>query len=100
MTSNTAVAEFKGPKSGVIDTVDRALSARDDSYVELTGFIVESLGKERYLFQDPTGKIEIEIEHDEWLGRDVTPKDQIVVRGEVDVEWTSRVVDVESFNIL
>ncbi len=95
LTSSMAFAGFSGPSVNKIDTVKAALSAKDDTYVELVGYIIKSLGKEDYLFKDDTGEIQIEIDDDEWMGQDVMPNDKITIRGEVDSEWTKVTIDVE-----
>lgn len=100
LISNTAFAAFNGPQAQGINTVSAALEAKDDSYVELTGSIVESLGNEIYLFKDQTGEIQIEIDHEDWMGQDVAPADTVVIRGEVDSEWTTSQIDVDAIKKL
>ncbi|WP_390242637.1 YgiW/YdeI family stress tolerance OB fold protein [Vibrio sp. R78045] len=95
LASNMAFAGFTGPSINMIDTVKAALSAKDDTYVELTGYITKSLGKEDYLFKDETGEIQIEIDNDVWLGQNITPNDRITIRGDVDSEWTKSTIDVD-----
>jgi len=62
LPSSMAFAGFTGPSVNKIDTVKAALSAKDNRYVELTGYIVKSLEKEDYLFKDDTGEIQIDID--------------------------------------
>ena len=47
-------------------SVSEVRSMPDDSYVVLRGNIVRSVGGERYLFQDATGTITVEIDHELW----------------------------------
>ncbi|KAB1457228.1 YgiW/YdeI family stress tolerance OB fold protein [Vibrio panuliri] len=91
-----AFAAFNGPETNSINTVASANEAANDSFVILTGNIVESLGNETYLFKDDTGSIQIEIDDEDWMGVDVTPTDRVVIRGEVDSEWTTPSIDVDS----
>ncbi|MPW31901.1 NirD/YgiW/YdeI family stress tolerance protein [Agarivorans sp. B2Z047] len=100
LNSNTVFAAFNGPQAQGINTVSAALEARDDSYVELTGNIVKSLGNDMYLFKDQTGEIQIEIDSDVWMGQDITPEDKVIIRGEVDLDWTTREIDVDAIRKL
>lgn len=91
-----------GFKSNIInpDTVKAALEARDDSYVTLTGNIIEQVGNELYTFRDETGQIVVEIENDDWHGMNVTPETKVVIQGEVDQGWKTVKVDVERMRLL
>ncbi|HFQ4954747.1 TPA: YgiW/YdeI family stress tolerance OB fold protein [Vibrio vulnificus] len=91
---------FTGPKVGGVNTVANALTARDDTTVELTGNIVQSLGNEIYLFKDATGEIQVEIDHEDWRGQNVAPKDKVLIIGEVDSELVSTKIDVDSIQKL
>ena len=86
---------FSGPGPDVV-TVKQALEMRDDARLSLRGKIVKNLGDETYLFQDATGTIEVEIDHEVWRGLNVTPGDAVVISGEVDRDWTHRSIDVSS----
>jgi uncharacterized protein (TIGR00156 family) len=90
---------FSGP--GVaLSTVQQAVSLRDDAYVLLRGHIIRHLGKDRYLFRDATGEINVDIDPDKWEGRTVTPEDTVEIRGEVDKDWNSVEVDVDRLSIV
>ena len=98
--SGSAFAAFNGPEVASINSVSGVLKAKDDSFVMLTGNITKSLGNELYLFKDKTGEIQIEIDEDNWMGVDVTPQDTVVIRGEVDNEWSAPQIDVDTIKIL
>ncbi len=86
-TGPASTSGFKGPSAEGANgatTVKQALSARDDSKVTLEGTITQHLGGEKYMFQDATGQIEIEIDHDDWNGLQVGPSDTVIIYGEVD----------------
>ncbi|MGF1725554.1 YgiW/YdeI family stress tolerance OB fold protein [Photobacterium nomapromontoriensis] len=100
LISGSAFAAFNGPEVKSISTVHDALNAKDDSFVVLTGNITQSLGNEVYIFKDSTGEIQVEIEHEAWMGQDISPQDNIVIRGEVDSEWTSTQIDAHSIQKL
>lgn len=92
---------FQGPSAKyVVNTVANALEASDDTKVQLTGKIISSLGDEHYLFRDQTGEIKIEIDHDLWQGRNVTPEMTIMIIGEVDKNWSKSVIDVDRLQIV
>lgn len=86
---------YTGPGPDLV-TVQQALSLPDDSGVTLKGKIVKSLGDESYTFQDATGSIEVEIDHEIWRGQQVGPNDTVVIIGEMDKDWTKTSVDVSS----
>ncbi|MDR2302369.1 MAG: YgiW/YdeI family stress tolerance OB fold protein [Deltaproteobacteria bacterium] len=86
---------FTGPGLEVV-TVGEALRQGDDTPVILKGQIVRHLGKDRYLFRDATGEITVDIDDDKWNGLNITPNDTIEIRGEVDKDWTSIEIDVDS----
>ena len=100
LASGSAFAAFNGPEVASINSVSDVLNAKDDSFVMLTGNITKSLGNELYLFKDKTGEIQIEIDEDNWMGVDVTPEDTVVIRGEVDSEWSAPQIDVDTIKIL
>lgn len=85
---------FQGP-SIQKNTVEQALKMSDDAHVTLRGQIVQSLGDERYLFRDATGSITVEIDDDDWRSLTVTPKDTVIISGEIDKEWFGRDIEVD-----
>ncbi|GLR04876.1 YgiW/YdeI family stress tolerance OB fold protein [Vibrio hyugaensis] len=96
LLSGSALAAFTGPTTSAINTVKEAQNAADDSFVLLTGNIVQALGDETYLFKDDTGEIQVEIDNEDWMGQDVSPQDKVAIRGEVDSEWTTMQIDVDT----
>ncbi|CAH1527126.1 YgiW/YdeI family stress tolerance OB fold protein [Vibrio campbellii] len=96
LLSGSALAAFTGPTTSAINTVKEAQNAADDSFVLLTGNIVQALGDETYLFKDETGEIQVEIDNEDWMGQDVSPQDKVAIRGEVDSEWTTMQIDVDT----
>ncbi len=85
---------FTGPSSSVA-TVERAKKLRDDSNVILEGKITQHIGKDKYIFQDSSGDITIEIDNDDWNGVVVNPSDTVVIYGEVDKDWNSVEIDID-----
>lgn len=80
---------FSGGSAGQAATVAQALKASyDDMPIQLTGKIVSQISGDKFIFQDKTGQITIEIDddHDVWQGQNVTPNDTITIFGKVDKE--------------
>lgn len=67
-------------------TVQKAATLPDDSKVQIKGYVVKALGKEKYQFRDNTGAITVEIDDDLWNGKAVSAKTPITIQGEVDVD--------------
>ena len=49
----------------------------------LTGYIVQQINKDRYLFRDSSGDMIIKIKNDRWWGLSVGPNDLIEIGGEL-----------------
>ncbi len=86
---------FTGPSQASV-SVQEAKDLGDDAPVILTGKIEKSLGGEKYLFTDSTGSVTVEIDNDDWRGLTVSEKDTVEIRGEVDKDFTSFEIDVDS----
>jgi len=94
---------FTGPGSGTnarqvqTVTVSQARNLPDDSLVILTGTIVQSLGRERFMFRDSTGDITIEVDRNLWVLLDlsVNANDRVEIRGEIDIENRTAEIDVK-----
>lgn len=68
-------------------TVKQALNLQDDSRVVLKGNIVKSLGNEKYIFQDKSGSMTVEIDDELWNGRAISPNTLVTIDGEVDIDY-------------
>lgn len=80
-------------------SVKHALSLKDDTKVELKGYVVKSIGDEKYHFRDATGTITVDIDDDLWQGKAISAKTPITIIGEVDIDYkpTKRVeIDVDA----
>lgn len=77
-------------------SVAEALKLNDDTPVVLVGQIEKSLGDEKYLFKDASGSVTVEIDNEDWRGVTVTPKDTIVIQGEIDKDFFKTEIDVDS----
>ena len=78
LASTAALADkqaggFSGPDSVRLVTATEALTLPDDSTVKLQGFIVKSLGHEKYEFRDESGTVTVDIDNDDCNGIEATP---------------------------
>ena len=83
-TTETAAVQAKAAQHGV--TVKQALSLKDDTKVQVTGYIVKALGDEKYQFRDSTGSITVEIDDKLLHGKKISAKTPVTLMGEVDVD--------------
>ncbi len=79
-------------------TVEEAKNMNDDAYVILQGYITDRNGDEKYVFQDKTGSITVEIDDDDWDGVDVSPADLVEIQGKIDKGWTAVEIDVDTIS--
>ena len=84
---------FTGPKDGtdVSVSVADAKNMKDEAYVTLKGKIVKKIGSEKYLFEDQSGSIDIEIDDKDWRGLVVGPDDVVINKG-----WTKLEIEVDN----
>ncbi|MDR1009229.1 MAG: NirD/YgiW/YdeI family stress tolerance protein [Rickettsiales bacterium] len=97
-----AQAQFTGPSNKLAaSTVAEAKNMRDETHVVLEGVIERKIKHERYLFNDGTNTIVLEIDDDVWLGLNVSETDRVRVFGEVDRSmFRDTKVDVETIEII
>ena len=96
-------SKYRGLVDFQADTVAKALKAWDDAPVMLTGHIVERVAgsDDKYNFRDATGTIVVEIDHEVFAGRTVTPADRVRLSGKLDKEMMDPTkVDVKVLEIL
>ena len=91
----TNAGGYTGPSAAAM-TVAEAKKLSDDTPVVLVGKIEKSLGGEKYLFTDNTGSVTVEIDNDDWRGLNVSDKDTVEIRGEVDKEFMNLEISVDS----
>lgn len=70
-----------------VTTVKQALSMKDDQKVQLRGYVVKSIGDEKYEFKDNTGSITVDIDDDLWQGKPVAANTAVTLIGEVDIDY-------------
>lgn len=92
---------YSGPGVNNSTTVKAINSMRDDAYVTLTGNIVSRIGGDKYVFQDSTGQITIDIDDEDFRGQNVSPQNTVRITGEVDKEFGhAPEVDVKRLEVL
>lgn len=89
-------------KGGFLDTnvipvsIAEVMKMPEDSYVTLQGYITKRIGDKKYHFSDGSTEIPVEISHKVWQGQTITPKDKVIIFGEIDKEDGQRIVEVKS----
>ncbi len=96
----TLWAQFQDPRHTGITTVSAAQEAKDDTWVTVSGSILRQVGEERYLFQDATGTIIVEIDHEDWGKVTANPETILRISGEIDREWWTTEVEVERIEVM
>jgi uncharacterized protein (TIGR00156 family) len=82
---SNAHAQFTGPGArGAVSSVEQVQSTRANTYVTVTGNIVDHQRKNYYTFRDETGEMRVEIEPSVWRNRSVGPTDKVRLMGEVE----------------
>lgn len=84
---NSEIQDF-GEPSAYQDTVARARMEVDDTWVKLSGKIVDKMGEGLYLFQDPTGEIRVRINDEAAKGKEIKTGMKIKLTGKVDKEYS------------
>ena len=101
MAGSAFAAGYAGPGAAdPITTVAAALQAKDDTRVVLEGNITQQLDSERYIFQDDTGTINVEIDDEDMPMGGINEKSRVRLTGEVDKGLTSLEVDVDRIDVL
>ena len=98
MFSLSANAQFQAPAQAPI-TVEQAKDMPDDAFIVLEGNITQQMGDEKYMFQDPSGTIVVEIDNEDWRGVKVNPSDVVVITGTLDKDFMEVEVDVDTVNL-
>ncbi len=78
-----------------VSTVQNVQNMPENSMVVMQGNISKRLKKDKYLFNDNTGEIMVEIDGYAWGGNDVAPTDIVTIVGEVDNDDNVTIVEVD-----
>ena len=84
LLATPALAGFHGPSDTlqIVDNVQAAVQAPDMTTCVLEGHIIKHTEKNRYVFQDPSGTMTIDIPPHVFRQVDVTPQDTVRITGE------------------
>jgi uncharacterized protein (TIGR00156 family) len=85
--ANTPVNQAAAAAQAVPTTVKHALTLKDDSPVQLKGYVVKAIGDEKYQFRDSTGTITVDIDDELWKGKPVSARTPVTITGEVDIDY-------------
>ena len=72
------------PTSITVETIENIKDKKDDEIVVLQGVIEKAISGEKYLFNDGTGTIVIEIDDDDFKGMTVNANEKVQITGEFD----------------
>ncbi len=82
--STTAYAGFNGPSDArAVTTVQEAVEAGEMTTCVLEGNIIRHTERNRYLFQDKSGSMVVDIPPHVFALVDVTPQDHVRITGEI-----------------
>ena len=96
---------FQARSGGFVDadakpmSIAEVMKLSDDAYVTMSGYITKRLSDDEYNFTDGNNNVTLEIKGKVWRGLTVTPKDKIIVVGEVDKDLTSFKIEVKSVSM-
>ncbi len=98
-------AQFTGPggsqtQTGEVTVASIKMNPIDDMDVVLQGSLLNKISHEKYSFSDGTGEITVEIDDEDFGGKQVDPNTRIEIHGDVDVRGSSVQIDVDWFQIL
>ncbi len=102
--TNTAFTQnpaggYTGSTNAVLTKASDIKKLRDNTYIMLKGNIVSKIGKEKYLFKDASGSVIIEIDDKNWAGITAGQNDTVIIEGEVDKDFNSTKVEVDTIRI-
>lgn len=87
--------------AGNVVTAQQAAALPDEARVVLQGRITQHLHGGRYMFEDASGTIVLDVDDDAWMGQNITPEMNIEIQGEIDTHRLKPVeVDVDVIRIL
>jgi uncharacterized protein (TIGR00156 family) len=101
LLATSVYAGFKGPGAiPKVETVQSISNLHDDRNVTLEGYLIKKIKSEHYLFKDGTGEIEVEIDDEDFRGKQVTPQTRIRIIGEVDKDNNTITIDADYLEVL
>ncbi|MGO4998266.1 YgiW/YdeI family stress tolerance OB fold protein [Oceanisphaera sp. W20_SRM_FM3] len=99
LTAGAAVAGSNFSYDQPWVSVAQALQMDDDHDIRLTGYVVEQIGKEKYLFEDGTGTIVVEIDEDKWRNMRASSRTKLTIWGQLEEEDNGNELEVEHLEL-
>ncbi|WP_028605472.1 YgiW/YdeI family stress tolerance OB fold protein [Ottowia thiooxydans] len=97
-----AAGAYSGPSVVPLMTVKQLIdTGRDDQHARLQGRIVSHNGGEHYSFEDATGRITVEIDHDKFpAGQTISAESRVELLGEFDKGLRKTEFEVERMALM
>ncbi len=92
-------AEFTGNSQAIKTNASDVKNLKDGDFISLTGTIKTKIGNEKYLFEDSTGSITVEIDDEKLLNLKINPDDLLIIEGEVDKDFNSLTVEADNVKL-
>jgi uncharacterized protein (TIGR00156 family) len=86
---------YTGPSSITVSKAGDVRNMPHDTDVVMEGKIESCLGEEKYLFNDGSDTITLEIDNDVWNGLEVGPNDIVIIYGEIDKKFQRLEIEVD-----
>jgi uncharacterized protein (TIGR00156 family) len=102
LASELAAQGYTGPGGGgsaeAPISIKQAKTLPDDTFVVVEGKIERAVGKDRYVLNDGTDTVNVEIDKKLWYNFTVGPDDVVIIYGEIDRNWNG--IEIEAKRIL
>lgn len=100
--ASSAAGSYSGPNNVPLMTVKQLLeTGRDDQIARLQGRLVSFEGDERYIFEDATGRITVEIDNEDLpAGQTISAEQKVELTGEFDKGLRKTEFEVDRLSLL
>ncbi len=98
----SAPGSYSGPSNVLLITVKQLLdTGRDDQIARLQGRLVSFEGDERYIFEDATGRITVEIDNEDFpAGQTINAEQKVELTGEFDKGLRKTEFEVDRLSLI
>ena len=97
LAGELAAQGYTGPGGGgsaeAPITIKQAKTLPDDALVVVEGKIERAVGNERYVLNDGTDTINVEIDKKLWYNFTAGPNDVVIIYGEIDRNWNGKEIE-------
>ena len=84
----------------VAENIAEAQRLKDGDEAVIDGVIVRDIGPDRYLLQDDTGQIDIEVKDELIMGTKIDPGTKVRVYGEFEDDWPVPLLEVDYLDVI